>query len=552
MIATRAGMDNSSAAAFLSVPPFPGSHSAALSRPSTGQPRIAQDDLDRLTRRIRELKVGGAYWAAQPPLPDGRFVLLRVRDSAQRADIEAQLNSRPVIWVDAHWQAAPRSASTGRITGPCDPWHMLSGAAEYVTDLDDDVALVAALMGIALRFTGKSGDSNPSFLRERLRATAELAHSDPFTGEPIGFGDAVELCGFWRKLIDSNRDIGAAFGFASWKRQTVAPLLWGGRPVPFASSVAPLRPGEHAVAWKSRTRPVVLGKLELANGGATEVEDGFIRSVGLGANCVPPLSIVVDRLGIYFDPRRPSDLEQILQEGEFSADLLQRARALRELIVELGISKYAIGAAPLQRRSDDKRHLLVVGQVDDDRAVRDGGGPGTSLELLRRVREDHPDAYIIYKPHPDVEAGHRLGSIPGDVALSIASEVVSGAPMSSLIDVVDEVHVNTSLAGFEALLRDKPVTTYGVPFYAGWGLTRDLGPIAERRTARRTLDELVAGALLLYPRYLDPVTGLPCPPEILIRRLAEGATPADGLLVRLRRLQGNLKRGIAAATAGSR
>ena len=28
--------------------------------------------------------------------------------------------------------------------------------------------------------------------------------------------------------------------------------------------------------------------------------------------------------------------------------------------------------------------------------------------------------------------------------------------------------------------------------------------------------------MILYPRYLDPVTELPCPPEILLRRLAEG------------------------------
>jgi capsular polysaccharide export protein len=113
--------------------------------------------------------------------------------------------------------------------------------------------------------------------------------------------------------------------------------------------------------------------------------------------------------------------------------------------------------------------------------------------------------------------------------------------------MVDEVHVNTSLAGFEALLRSKPVTAHGVPFYAGWGVTRDLGSVPARRTARRSLDELVAAVLLLYPRYLDPVTGLPCPPEILIQRLSEGrGTAKPGAVVHLRRLQGRLKRRLAA------
>ena len=90
------------------------------------------------------------------------------------------------------------------------------------------------------------------------------------------------------------------------------------------------------------------------------------------------------------------------------------------------------------------------------------------------------------------------------------------------------------------------MTTHGVPFYAGWGLTRDLGEVRERRTARRSLDELVAAVLLIYPRYLDPVTGLPCTPEILIRRLSEDkVVQNDGPVVWLRRLQGRVKRALA-------
>jgi len=163
------------------------------------------------------------------------------------------------------------------------------------------------------------------------------------------------------------------------------------------------------------------------------------------------------------------------------------------------------------------------------------------------VRAQRPDAYIMYKPHPDVEAGHRPGAIPREICLSVADETVASEPISALLDLADEVHVNTSLAGFEALMRDKPVTTYGVPFYSGWGLTRDVGPVPSRRTTRRTIDELVAAVLLLYPRYLDPVTGLPCPAEVLVRRLAEPqARRREGIVVRFRKLQGSCRRGLAA------
>jgi capsular polysaccharide export protein len=98
----------------------------------------------------------------------------------------------------------------------------------------------------------------------------------------------------------------------------------------------------------------------------------------------------------------------------------------------------------------------------------------------------------------------------------------------------------TSLAGFEALLRRRRVVVYGRPFYAGWGLTTDLAELDRGR--RLTLEELVAGALILYPRYLDPVTRLPCGPELIIERLADPELWRPGFLVAARRLQGLLTR----------
>jgi capsular polysaccharide export protein len=181
--------------------------------------------------------------------------------------------------------------------------------------------------------------------------------------------------------------------------------------------------------------------------------------------------------------------------------------------------------------------------VEDDRAVQAGGcGLVLNLDLLARVRRQAPNAYILYKPHPDVVAGHRRGAVRDSDCLRFADEVVGDLPIASLIAMVDEVHVNSSLTGFEALLRGKKVTTHGVPFYAGWGLTDDLGPVPARRTGRRTIDELVAATLLLYPRYFDPVTGLPCPAEVVVARLAAAEDAGAGLVVGMRRLQGKLMR----------
>jgi capsular polysaccharide export protein len=117
--------------------------------------------------------------------------------------------------------------------------------------------------------------------------------------------------------------------------------------------------------------------------------------------------------------------------------------------------------------------------------------------------------------------------------------------------MADEVHVVTSLAGFEALLHGKPVTTHGTPFFAGWGLTTDLGDVPARRGHSRSVDELVAAVLLRYPRYLDPVTNLPCTPEMLVMRLLAGVQRQNEALVPLRRMLGWAKRA-AAQLVGTR
>jgi capsular polysaccharide export protein len=248
------------------------------------------------------------------------------------------------------------------------------------------------------------------------------------------------------------------------------------------------------------------------------VEDGFLRSVGLGSDLTQPYSLVFDRLGIYFDPTRPSTLESLLESENFDPDLLARARALRERIVAQKLSKYNAFTKPLTDLPKGRRLILVPGQVEDDASIRFGGGGMGNLELLRRTRHNAPEAYILFKPHPDVLAGNRVGRVEAEVALRYCDRIVTEVSLDAVLSVVDEVHTITSLVGFEALLRGKRVWTYGMPFYAGWGLTRDRRG-CERRTRRLTLDQLVAGTLILYPHYLDPETLESCEVEQMLEGL---------------------------------
>ncbi|MBI1285521.1 MAG: beta-3-deoxy-D-manno-oct-2-ulosonic acid transferase [Thiobacillus sp.] len=289
----------------------------------------------------------------------------------------------------------------------------------------------------------------------------------------------------------------------------------GKQPVRFVRDASKLAAGDTLVLWGDAPLP---GRL--ADGvGVVRVEDGFLRSVGLGVDLVQPLSWVIDNRGLYYDASRPSDLECLLQESHFDAAMLARAARLRQRIVDAGLSKYNVGNDRWVRPAGSKRVILVPGQVESDASIRTGAaGIRTNIGLLRAVREANPDAYILYKPHPDVAAGLRAMGAGEDQASTLCDEVAGEVAMSGLLPEVDEVHVMTSLAGFEALLRGKPVTCYGQPFYAGWGLTQDKAPIP-RRTRKLDLDVLVAATLIRYPRYVSRTTGKPITPEEAIAEL---------------------------------
>jgi capsular polysaccharide export protein len=523
---------------FLRIPPFPGGRLNHFIKVQSERvdPRAA-------AAAVRELRVGGTYWAAQPELPTGHVL---VRSSAALDVAKGLLPGRPIVLWDVTAKAGADLEAASIIVGDCDPWHMLCGASALVTEVDDEVRLIASLLDISCYdFDCARGTAEPASL-DAVNLIGEVLSGleNPFTGRAMNPLEAIELCGFWRRLIDSNRGIAGGIGFAFWKQSHVAPLLWGGsKSFRFLRSADDTVGRDSLAVWRTKAAPGAIAELERLGVPLIEVEDGFLRSRGLGADCIPPLSITVDRLGAHFDPSQLSELEILLQDGAFEQPILERARELRRLIVEAGIGKYDRGTAVIARRAEGRRHILVPGQVEDDRAVTAGGcGLVSNLELLARVREQAPDAYILYKPHPDVLAGHRRGAILDRDCLQFADEIVGELPIASLIDMADEVHVNTSLTGFEALLRGRAVTTYGVPFYAGWNLTRDLGPVPLRRTAKRTIDELVAATLLLYPRYLDPVTGLPCPAEVVVARLSVGEARDAGFIVGMRRLQGKFLR----------
>ncbi|MCF8709477.1 capsular polysaccharide biosynthesis protein [Rhizorhapis sp. SPR117] len=346
-------------------------------------------------------------------------------------------------------------------------------------------------------------------------------------------------------LSDKGRMI--CVGYRRWKQANLAPMLSlnPGRTlfVPDVQAAMKLNPGpdDYLVWWGCEAPSGVTALAVQCGAGTMRMEDGFIRSVGLGSDLIRPQALVLDRRGIYFDPRQPSDLEDILNDAAFSEEELARAREAREFIVEHGITKYNLEPrAKAQWQVDGQSAILVPGQVEDDASIRFGCTDiCTNLDLLKAVRSARPDAFIVYKPHPDVMSGNRTGKLELAQSLEWADHIETNLSVISCIEACDEVHTMTSLTGFDALLHGKHVVTYGQPFYAGWGLTDDKvsdGLAFKRRKRGLTLEQLIVGVLFRYPIYWDWTLKGYTSCEAVLHRIIEerGALENSGKLDTLR------------------
>lgn len=541
---------------FLRMPPFPGQHDA-IAKPSRQRTSLPGTIFDML----RNAKVGGEFWALPFEHDQLPGILVRHRASDDLRSLAANIpepERKTVTWVGPVQSSAlfkhAAGPAFGSVIHEADPWSHLKRTRHLHVHGDDEWLAIARILRISVRILsagrfGKPGDDGEETDRRIHDVLASASYTNPFTGEPAEVAEIIAILAHWRSLIDANRGIAAACGIAWWKRSEIVRFLSvPGKRVRFLSGTdralkLARQAGGALAIWPSRVSPNLISKARQNGIQLHRIEDGFVRSVGLGSNLVPPSSVVVDRRGIYFDPSAPSDLEVCLATTDFGPELMRRAEALRQTVVSAGISKYAAGTGTLPpTRQSGRRLVLVPAQVEDDLSVlAGGGGLHSNLSLLQRVREIEPDAEIWFRPHPDVDQGHRKGAVPDAIAMHYADRIVRGGGIATLLDAVDAVHVLTSLTGFEALLRRREVICHGTPFYAGWGLTQDLGLVPDRRGRKLSLDQLVAGVLILYPRYLDPVTGLPCPPEVLISRMAEARAPNRlGWLGPLRRWQGSV------------
>ncbi|EAI0490867.1 capsular polysaccharide biosynthesis protein [Campylobacter jejuni] len=356
---------------------------------------------------------------------------------------------------------------------------------------------------------------------------------NPYLNQKSNIFDTIQTLAKYKSIEKANSNRLFMLGFTLWKRYFIKPFFKAkNNEIIFLNSIKSLaryklKEDDKFFIWGKKYDENTLKNLLLVKAKEQNltsftpkvslVEDGFIRSISLGSDLTRPFSLIVDDKGLYIDPNKVSKLEELLQNEIFDKNMLNRAKNIIKTLLENRFSKYnGLKHEDLKINAKiGQKVILIPAQVEDDASMILGGFGLSTLDLLKEVRAKNQDAYIIFKPHPDVLSGNRVGLKDETLILEFCDEIVKDCSIDSAIKIADEIHTITSTSGFDALLRAKKVFTYGMPFYAGWGLTKDKHK-CERRTRKLSLEELVAGALITYPRYINPKTKTLCEIEVCL------------------------------------
>lgn len=329
-----------------------------------------------------------------------------------------------------------------------------------------------------------------------------------------------------RAARKSGKPTAILLGFSDWKMwmHDVLPdyhvVFIGHSPVidPRLIDKIPNFPRPHVFGWSYKFPQRARDVCTDAGIPLTLIEDGFVRSVGLGTQKSRPMSLVFDTRAMHFDRGKVSDLDDLLNTYDFAADadVMAAADAVMSAL-QSGLTKYILdhnsrSVVDTLGLDPDRRRILVLGQVEDDLSIKYGiDGFMSGNDLVRKVAAENPEATILYRPHPEsIAVSKPHYSDPVDVN-DICHVLGSEWALKDCFDAAHEAHVITSLAGLEAKVAGLDVHVYGMPFYSGWGFTIDHGisDIPDKRRRSLTLREVIAGAYVLYPRYYHPLTSDP-------------------------------------------
>ncbi len=388
---------------------------------------------------------------------------------------------------------------------------------------------------------GATDDRSECLRRQKLRSTEEIFSAayilyshyvHPVSGKHCNIFSALEYIKEQQIFETKNQADIFCFGVRHWTRANIKPFLRSSKNrIVFVKSVsaakqAGIKPGDRVAIWRTR-RPDRLEELIAITGQQPiKLENGFLESLGFESKSAQPVSLLLDNENIYNTSSKSSTLDSILKNTKFTTYQIKKSASIRHKIAASRESRLVLKTDAIT----NQKILLIPGQIESEQAaIATRNDITTNLALIHSVRKANPDAYLIYKPHPQVANGSSAGKVHPDTVLKHCDQYVELSDIPTCLETVDEVHTLSSIVGFEALIKGIPVTTYGRPFYAGWDLTTDLSVLLTPGK-KLSINELIAGALLVYPRYYDWDSGSFTDCESIIDKFIEKtkAAPKQG------------------------
>ncbi|MBT4244162.1 MAG: hypothetical protein HOD77_09620, partial [Planktomarina temperata] len=153
--------------------------------------------------------------------------------------------------------------------------------------------------------------------------------------------------------------------------------------------------------------------------------------------------------------------------------LEQTGAAAMARIAKHKLTKYS--GVPRDALCPKPGFVLVIDQTRGDASIEKGAANAqTFQQMLAAARAEHPTAHIVIKTHPETQLGYRAGHFSAE-ALDDDMELLTHAiAPQDLFAAAHAVYTATSQMGFEAIWAGHRPVVFGQPFYAGWGLTRDV------------------------------------------------------------------------------
>jgi hypothetical protein len=263
---------------------------------------------------------------------------------------------------------------------------------------------------------------------------------------------------------------------------------------------------------RQRQASLYLGKKTLI------VEDAFIRSVDIGLSGTPALGILLDDTTAYYNAHAESMMQRILNsDWEMTEEQTAYARHCIQLIQQHRITKY--NHAPyfeLKVGDPERPKILLLDQRFGDQSIESGMANAESFtHMLNYAMANFSSHDIIVKQHPDAIKGGKGAHYTSEVLEPFVQNgnvhiVDFDVNPHAMFNAVETVMSVTSGMGFEALLAGKEVVTFGAPFYAGRGITKDIQKNIPFRKRPRSMEDIFYVSYIMLSRYYSPTLGRKC------------------------------------------